>query len=142
MGNRMKNRDVKCTSLFFKVGSKNDAMVFDLTKIIMVHIFFLYYHRWTQFVNHTGVMAAILQIENKIKLSFNFCNSLTLQRQVHIVIIWPILTQCFWRGIRQCIFAISISASGENMPFRLRHPRIFLYVKFGSVVLGRILYFC
>lgn len=138
----MKNRDVKCTSLFFKVGSKNDAMVFDLTKIIMVHIFFLYYHRWTQFVNHTGVMAAILQIENKIKLSFNFCNSLTLQRQVHIVIIWPILTQCFWRGIRQCIFAISISASGENMPFRLRHPRIFLYVKFGSVVLGRILYFC
>lgn len=142
MGNRMKNRDVKCTSLFFKVGSKNDAMVFDLTKIIMVHIFFLYYHRWTQFVNHTGVMAAILQIENKIKLSFNFCNSLTLQRKVHIVIIWPILTQCFWRGIRQCIFAISISASGENMPFRLRHPRIFLYVKFGSVVLGRILYFC
>lgn len=142
MGNRMKNRDVKCTSLFFKVGSKNDAMVFDLTKIIMVHIFFLYYHRWTQFVNHTGVMAAILQIENKIRLSFNFCNSLTLQRQVHIVIIWPILTQCFWRGIRQCIFAISISASGENMPFRLRHPRIFLYVKFGSVVLGRILYFC
>lgn len=93
-------------------------------------------------MNHTGVMAAILQIENKIKLSFNFCNSLTLQRQVHIVIIWPILTQCFWRGIRQCIFAISISASGENMPFRLRHPRIFLYVKFGSVVLGRILYFC
>lgn len=40
MGNRMKNRDVKCTSLFFKVGSKNDAMVFDLTKIIMVHFFF------------------------------------------------------------------------------------------------------
>lgn len=35
MGNRMKNRDVKCTSLFFKVGSKNDAMVFDLTKIII-----------------------------------------------------------------------------------------------------------
>lgn len=59
-------------------------------------------------MNHTGVtgvMAAIFQIENKIKLSFNFCNSLTLQRQVHLVIIWPILTQCFWRGIRQCIFA-------------------------------------
>ena len=31
---RLKNRDVKCTSLFFKVGSKKDAMVFDWTKII------------------------------------------------------------------------------------------------------------
>ena len=26
-------------------------------------------------MNHTGVMAAILQIENKIKLSYNTCNS-------------------------------------------------------------------
>ena len=91
---RLKNRDVKCTSLFFKVGSKKDAMVFDWTKIIKKKKngnyhgshFWGYYHRWTQFVNHTGVMVAILQRENKIKLSFNFCNSLTLQRQYFLFI--------------------------------------------------------
>ena len=76
MGNRLKNRDVKARLCFSKWATKMTwtKIIFKNGKLSWL-TFFLYYHRWTQFVNHTGVMAAILQIENKIKLSYNTCNS-------------------------------------------------------------------